>query len=573
MLDFERVTSPASYAPRTGAAVARASDSIVLFGGTDQNSRLNDVHVYKNQVWNKLEPRGHKPSPRSGATATFAVSPDGADCVYVFGGHDGRNGAYFNDLHVYDMKNNAWKEIVAVTGSPPPGRTDHTCVLFGRRLLVFGGFNGERRFNDVCAFDLTDLSWSENLVPKPPDERAAVAAAKKHRKDKCAGPSLLPPTPRFGHSAVVKDGYMYVFGGWNGRTTLSEFWRLEIDTMLWTWLRPRRKLRHVESDGLTFSGEPPCGRYRHACCSIWNGQGFFLFGGIDRQQTRFNDSHVFDFERMEWSSCELRIGARVPKPRTFHACCVGISDDDASSSSSRIAILCGFTGERRLDDHWEARIQRSAIVPSLQSMVLRFVRKEYDQLKEEVKRLPRAFVEDYVFRSIESRPKKLYLGISAKAFTELFSNARPTPTNAMETEDEPPRTTSGETVWSGSGSTFIRKPFAFSSPQRRLSPFKMSRERRLDEFRVNLCDRFLPKKRKSLECDACGTHLDEHDEFVAASVLNDVESESDDDEATSSNSSPRVRRSHRLGKRHLSSPSRFGGRVVYKLRRSLTDDV
>ena len=65
---------------------------------------------------------------------------------------------------------------------------------------MFGGFDGASRFGDLkkCNLD-KNCKWS-SIVAK--------------------GQSL--PLNRFGHSAVVIDYQMIVFGGWNGHDTMDD---------------------------------------------------------------------------------------------------------------------------------------------------------------------------------------------------------------------------------------------------------------------------------------------------------------------------------------------------------------
>jgi N-acetylneuraminic acid mutarotase len=45
--------------------------------------------------------------------------------------------------------------------------------------------------------------------------------------------SSLELTPRFGHSAVINNGKMYIFGGWDGNETLSDILEYQVITNTW----------------------------------------------------------------------------------------------------------------------------------------------------------------------------------------------------------------------------------------------------------------------------------------------------------------------------------------------------
>lgn len=73
------------------------------------------------------------------------------------------------------------------------------------------------------------------------------------------------PKLRFGHSAVVFQHYLYVFGGWDGNITLSDLTIFDLDLNL--WLQPSNIKGMVK------------GRYRHTATTT--DTSMFIFGGID----------------------------------------------------------------------------------------------------------------------------------------------------------------------------------------------------------------------------------------------------------------------------------------------------
>jgi len=73
---------------------------------------------------------------------------------------------------------------------------------------------------------------------------------------------------------------MYVFGGWDGHSTLSDFAVLDLDKNI--WLKPIRVNGNIE------------GWYRHSASSTQ--RAMYIFGGINQGQKRFNDVNEFDFE-------------------------------------------------------------------------------------------------------------------------------------------------------------------------------------------------------------------------------------------------------------------------------------
>jgi N-acetylneuraminic acid mutarotase len=70
--------------------------------------------------------------------------------------------------------------------------------------------------------------------------------------------------PRFGHTAVVNQNKIYVFGGWDGNQTLSDILEYNIFSNIWRVLETKGSIK---------------GRYRHTAAS--NDKAMYVFGGID----------------------------------------------------------------------------------------------------------------------------------------------------------------------------------------------------------------------------------------------------------------------------------------------------
>ena len=58
----------------------------------------NHFCVTDTKRWTKVVSHGKKPSRRSGASGVVY-----RDWMYLFGGYEGRNGSYYNDLFCYDF--------------------------------------------------------------------------------------------------------------------------------------------------------------------------------------------------------------------------------------------------------------------------------------------------------------------------------------------------------------------------------------------------------------------------------------------------------------------------------------
>ena len=195
------------FTPRTGHECILADGMIYLFGGTDDEERLNDIFAYNIRAnsWDKITQasttKNPVPEARSGARGVAYM-----DGLYFFGGYQRKQGTYFNDLFYFDLDKRVWNTITTISNSqnsskvPPSPRTDHTAVLYEGSMYVFGGYDGRARFNDLykCKLRKGKYSW------KQIEAEGTI------------------PLNRFGHAAVVCRNSMFVIGGWNGHDTMDD---------------------------------------------------------------------------------------------------------------------------------------------------------------------------------------------------------------------------------------------------------------------------------------------------------------------------------------------------------------
>ena len=129
---------------------------------------------------------GPAPSARESHSCTWLGSQ-----LYIFGGYDGSR--VLNDLYAYDINNAMWKQIVH-SGISPPARAGHSGTALGvpPHLVIFGGANASRRFNDVSILDTVNNQWDK------PTTRGKQ------------------PVPRYFHAAGLHRSNLIVFGGNEG---------------------------------------------------------------------------------------------------------------------------------------------------------------------------------------------------------------------------------------------------------------------------------------------------------------------------------------------------------------------
>ncbi|KAJ5174763.1 uncharacterized protein N7482_000640 [Penicillium canariense] len=197
---FQIATVSEGPGPRVGHASLLVGNAFIVFGG---DTKINDTDALDDTLyllntssrqWSRAIPPGPRPSGRYGHTLNILGSK-----LYVFGGQV--EGFFFNDLVAFDLNQlqnptNKWELLIQNSheggppeGQIPPARTNHTLVSHNDKLLLFGGTNGVKWFNDVWSFDPRANAWTEL---------------------DCVG---FIPTPREGHASALVNDVMYVFGG------------------------------------------------------------------------------------------------------------------------------------------------------------------------------------------------------------------------------------------------------------------------------------------------------------------------------------------------------------------------
>ncbi|KAG9338329.1 hypothetical protein JZ751_025885, partial [Albula glossodonta] len=188
---------------------------VVFFGYSSIYSYISNVQEYNlsESVYNTtgtntwLVPETHGASAQGGYGHS-SVYDHMTRSVYVHGGYKALPGSKYglvDDLYRYERYGSecVYQRPVTVTVLRESGfaRYLHTAVLISGVMLVFGGnthndtslSNGAKCFSsDFLAYDIACDEWK--VLPKP---------------------NLHRDVNRFGHSAVVSNGSMYVFGGFS----------------------------------------------------------------------------------------------------------------------------------------------------------------------------------------------------------------------------------------------------------------------------------------------------------------------------------------------------------------------
>lgn len=209
-------------------------------------------------------------------------------------------------------------------------------------MYIIGGYSSQHGYrSDILTLDLE---------------------TQRVNKIECKGSA---PQGRSAHTAVLHNGEIYIYGGWNGGASNPDFYKYNIARDEWTPVTsnggenpgPRRshcscvynnamyvwggfngsdncppnlykfdfitKRWNVEQ----FKGIPPSGRSR-ARCVQWKNK-MAIFGGWDRT-SHFNDWHEFNFEHREWKKKEVALLQE------------GIGQHSAVMTMNKVLVFGGF---------------------------------------------------------------------------------------------------------------------------------------------------------------------------------------------------------------------------------------
>lgn len=147
-----------------------------------------------------VETRGEAPPPRANHSSAFLNNN-----LYIFGGWDGQK--RLNDLYFLDILQMTWTEVRSYGINPSP-RAGMTLSAVNGKLYLFGGSGPSAScYNDLQMYDVKLNMWTMASVCDP--ENIVKARA--------------------GHSTTVVDDKLYIIGGSCGSSYYKNFFVLDTD--------------------------------------------------------------------------------------------------------------------------------------------------------------------------------------------------------------------------------------------------------------------------------------------------------------------------------------------------------
>lgn len=174
---------------------AVVDNKIYIIGGLESWSEVSAKNEVYNPQTNTWEEKAPIPIPKHNYSAAVYN-----DKIYIFGGATNKDGniwASTSSVEVYDPATNKWDTCASL----PTTRFDPGIGLINNKILIVGGFSGDKDMTRVDLFDPTMGLWSQsNPIPK---------------KNVFMG-------------SVVLNNRIYIIGGtdgpknWNGYNTVYE---------------------------------------------------------------------------------------------------------------------------------------------------------------------------------------------------------------------------------------------------------------------------------------------------------------------------------------------------------------
>jgi hypothetical protein len=156
---FARLEAPLTY--------DELNQRAVVFGGYDHNfNRFNDIWEYDAvfQSWRDVTPTsGPLPPKRSGSSMAFVP---GANVIILFGGLDDGRG-FLGDTWEWNCATRTWTNVTPA-GSPAPRegvRLEYD--IAGGRLLLTGGRDQNRFYDDTWAWNASARTWTQLTLATP----------------------------------------------------------------------------------------------------------------------------------------------------------------------------------------------------------------------------------------------------------------------------------------------------------------------------------------------------------------------------------------------------------------------
>lgn len=131
--------------------------------------------------------------------------------LYLFGGRftDQRSFSCVETFDTLDMKWSSLQDSLA------ENKTEHTMDAVDNYLVLFGGYEGQRLYNDLKLFNISSEKWVN------------ISQTSKSQS----------PSHRYGHTSLVVSDGLFLFGGIDKQKPLNDLWRFCFVKGVWSQIK------------------------------------------------------------------------------------------------------------------------------------------------------------------------------------------------------------------------------------------------------------------------------------------------------------------------------------------------
>ncbi|MDD5687878.1 MAG: kelch repeat-containing protein [Elusimicrobia bacterium] len=259
--NFDNISTVSNPTARRWSAAAYNSseDKIILFGGYNDISALNDTWIYNpaTEQWTQKSPSIVPP----GRYGHILVSA-GSTKAILFGGWNGSD--YLNDTYEYDFNTNNWTKVDTI---PSPTACAYSCAAydsFNNKIILFGGQTYESvKSSQTWIYHISGSSWTRGSYGPSSRKGAAGCYDSENKK-------------------------IILFGGENeSGTFLSDTWAYDCNTNIWSNRNP---------------SAIPTVRTEASMIYDSRNKKTVLFGGIGITNLLKNDVWYYSYDNNKWST-------------------------------------------------------------------------------------------------------------------------------------------------------------------------------------------------------------------------------------------------------------------------------
>ncbi|CAB4415150.1 unnamed protein product [Rhizophagus irregularis] len=236
--------------------------------------------------------------------------------IYLFGGvktDEAGTNIFYDNHYIFDTINLNWKEG-GLTNVPPP-RYKHTATLVDEIIYYIGGIQVNNSIisypsmSDIYRYSTVSNTWSSDVV--------TLAQGNT-------------PGPRAGHSAVLVEGKICIFGGsFNNSSPTEPIAMLDTSTLGWS-IPPFKNPRRPNMPNLVYHTATLVDK--RMLVAFGNDTDIVVNGGYKGLNNNF---YIFDFNNNEWyiTTADELTNPSSNIPKLFS------SSTSAEISSNRSAII------------------------------------------------------------------------------------------------------------------------------------------------------------------------------------------------------------------------------------------